>query len=64
VQLRSARIELFASMCHRAGVAVPHTLGELLACLIALGLFHLELTTTTRSGSTPGCGSTRSTCCR
>jgi hypothetical protein len=43
VQLRSARIELFASMCDRAGVAVPHTLGELLACLIALGLFHVEL---------------------
>jgi hypothetical protein len=43
VELRSARIELFASMCHRAGVAVPHTLGELLACLVALGLFHLEL---------------------
>jgi hypothetical protein len=43
VQLRSARIELFASMCHRAGVAVPHTLGELLACLIALGLFRLEV---------------------
>jgi hypothetical protein len=43
VRLRSARIELFGAMCRRAGVAVPHTLGELLACLIALGLFHLEL---------------------
>jgi hypothetical protein len=43
VQLRSARIELFASMCHRSGVAVPHTLSELLACLVGLGLFHLEL---------------------
>jgi hypothetical protein len=43
VQLRSARIELFAAMCQRSGIAVPHTLGELLACLIALGLFHLEV---------------------
>jgi Family of unknown function (DUF6042) len=43
VELRSARIELFGTMCRRAGVAVPHTLGELLACLAEFGLFHLEV---------------------
>jgi hypothetical protein len=39
VALRSERITAFTMVCERSGVAVPHTLRELLPCLVALGLY-------------------------
>lgn len=42
VRVRAARIELFAEMCRRHGVPVPHTVSELLSCLTAFGLFDLD----------------------
>ncbi|MDG4788344.1 DUF6042 family protein [Micromonospora sp. WMMD1102] len=41
VRVRATRIELFAEMCRRREVPVPHTVGELLLCLAAFGLFEL-----------------------
>lgn len=40
--VRAARIELFTEMCRRRELPVPHTLGELLNCLAALGLFRMD----------------------
>ena len=42
VQVRAARIELFAEMCARHELPVPHTVGELLSCLAGFGLFELD----------------------
>ncbi|MEO3747819.1 DUF6042 family protein [Plantactinospora sp. B5E13] len=41
VKVRATRIELFAEMCHRNNLPVPHTVRELLFCLAELGLFEL-----------------------
>ncbi|ROT33238.1 hypothetical protein EF879_09070 [Micromonospora sp. HM5-17] len=41
VRVRATRIELFAEMCRRRDVPVPHTVGELLLCLARLGLFEV-----------------------
>ncbi|MGI5215368.1 DUF6042 family protein [Plantactinospora sp. CA-290183] len=41
VRVRATRIELFAQMCQRRDLPVPHTVGELLCCLTGLGLFEL-----------------------
>ncbi|MEE6261980.1 DUF6042 family protein [Plantactinospora sonchi] len=41
VKVRATRIELFAEMCRRNDLPVPHTVGELLFCLAGLGLFEL-----------------------
>jgi hypothetical protein len=40
VTLRTARAGLFADMCRRQGLAVPHTVAELLLCLLGFGLFE------------------------
>lgn len=42
VRVRSARIELFAEMCRRRAVPVPHTVDELFTCLAGFGLFDLD----------------------
>jgi hypothetical protein len=39
IEVRAARIELFAEMCRRRGLPVPHTLRELFSCLVGFGLF-------------------------
>lgn len=44
VRVRGARIELFAEMCQRLSVPVPHTVDELLVCLAEFGLFELDHT--------------------
>jgi hypothetical protein len=44
VQVRAARIELFSEMCRRQGLPVPHTLDELLTCLVGFGLFDIDST--------------------
>lgn len=41
VRVRATRIELFAEMCRRRDLPVPHTVGELLSCLAGFGLFEL-----------------------
>lgn len=42
LRVRAARIDLFAEMCRRQSVPVPHTVGELLVCLAGFGLFDLD----------------------
>lgn len=42
LRVRATRIELFAEMCRRRNVPVPHTVGELLGCLNRLGLFDVD----------------------
>lgn len=42
VGVRATRIELFAEMCRRQAVPVPHTVDELLVCLAGFGLFDLD----------------------
>ncbi|MFC0528445.1 DUF6042 family protein [Phytohabitans kaempferiae] len=42
VRVRAARVELFGEMCRRRGLPVPHTLEELLACLVGFGLFEVD----------------------
>jgi hypothetical protein len=42
VRVRAARIELFTEMCRRRDLPVPHTLGELLSCLVGFGLFEVD----------------------
>jgi len=42
LNLRTARISLFTQVCQRSEVAVPHTVRELLECLIGLGLYEAE----------------------
>lgn len=42
VRVRAARVELFAEMCRRRGLPVPHTLEELLSCLVGFGLFEMD----------------------
>jgi hypothetical protein len=42
VRVRAARVELFTEMCRRRGLPVPHTLDELLACLVGFGLFDVD----------------------
>ncbi|GAB3983190.1 DUF6042 family protein [Plantactinospora veratri] len=41
VRIRATRIELFAEMCRRRDLPVPHTVGELLLCLAEFGLFEV-----------------------
>jgi hypothetical protein len=41
VEVRAARIDLFAEMCRRQGLPVPHTLRELFNCLVGFGLFDV-----------------------
>ncbi|WP_422774384.1 DUF6042 family protein [Plantactinospora sp. WMMC1484] len=45
VRVRATRIELFAEMCRRRGIPVPHTVGELLLCLAEFGLFDIAADT-------------------
>ncbi|MEV0734044.1 hypothetical protein [Polymorphospora sp. NPDC050346] len=40
--LRETRIDVFADMCRRRDLPVPHTVTELLTCLAGLGLFDLD----------------------
>jgi hypothetical protein len=42
VRVRAARVELFTEMCRRRGLPVPHTLEELLSCLVGFGLFEVD----------------------
>jgi hypothetical protein len=42
VRVRAERIELFGEMCRRVALPVPHTVDELLSCLVGFGLFELE----------------------
>lgn len=42
VRVRAARVELFTEMCRRRGLPVPHTLEELLSCLVGFGLFEMD----------------------
>ena len=42
VRVRATRVELFTEMCHRRGLPVPHTLEELLSCLVGFGLFEMD----------------------
>jgi hypothetical protein len=42
VRVRAARVELFTEMCRRRGLPVPHTLEELLSCLVGFELFEMD----------------------
>lgn len=50
VRVRATRIELFAEMCRRRGLPVPHTVGELLLCLAGFGLFEMAEDVPTETG--------------
>lgn len=42
VKLRAERIDVFTRVCHRAGIAPPATVTQLLECLVAFGLYGRE----------------------